>query len=417
MGSSMKCPMRLRSIVAAAAALFITLASTLASAESPSIDLVVNAGRPLRVALDHKISVKRVGQPVTGTIVEPVYAYDRIVIPAGTKVRGHIAKLTSESAGAHVSSYAGGDFSPPRQVVLQFDTLVLSDGHEMAIDTTVTGGVANVQREVAGGATKARHTDAEKADEGAVARTSDAVRQGASDVVAGVKDQFSGAMAAIKRPGRWSRLKDAIVSRLPFHPQYLAQGLVYDAELVSPVSFGSVEPTPRALDGTAPAPDSILTARLATTLDSSKTPRGTPFEAVLTEPVFSADHQLILPEGTTLTGEVTFAKQAQPFQRNGQLRFLFETVQAPGQQSMALPAALFSVDASKDDHVAVDEEGGTKTTNSKTRFIAPTLGLLALHASIEQDGHRFADPDGDGSITRPAPGSGAAASAGFWASA
>jgi hypothetical protein len=379
----MRCPVRPGSFVAAAAALLLTLGAGPARAESPFIDLVLNAGRPLRVALDHKISVKRVGQPVTGTITEPVYAYDRIVIPAGTKVRGHIAKLTSESTGAHVSSYAGGDFSPPRQIVLQFDTLVLSDGREMPIDTRVTGGVANVQRAVAGG------------------------------VVAQAKQQVKGAVSTITRPGRMSRLKDAIVSRLPFHPQYLAQGLVFDAELVSPVSFGSVEPTPRALDGAAPAPDSILTARLATTLDSSRTPRGTPFAAVLTEPVFSADHQLILPEGTTLSGEVTFAKGARTFQRNGQLRFLFETVHAPGQESMALPAALFSVDASTDDHVAVDEEGGTKTTNSKTRFIAPTLGLLALRGALREDGHSFADPDGDGSIHTAGSGIGSRGVGGF----
>src|ERR1700724_1785027 len=131
----MRCLVRPSSFAAVAAALFLTLGASPAGAESPSIDLVLDAGRPLRVALDHKISVKRVGQPVTGTIVEPVYAYDRIVIPAGTKVRGHIARLTSESTGAHVSSYAGGDFSPPRQVVLQFDTLLMSDGREMAIDT------------------------------------------------------------------------------------------------------------------------------------------------------------------------------------------------------------------------------------------------------------------------------------------
>ena len=118
-----------------------------------------------------------------------------------------------------------------------------------------------------------------------------------------------------------------------------------------------------------------------------------------------------------LAGEVTFAKEARTFQRNGQLRFLFETVHAPGQESMALPAALFSVDASKDDNIAVDEEGGTKTTNSKTRFIAPTLGLLALRGAIGGDGHRFADRMATAAFTRPAPGSGAAASAGFSASA
>ena len=40
--------------------------------------------------------LKRVGQPVTGTVVEPVYAYDRIVIPVGTSVRGHVTQSTAD---------------------------------------------------------------------------------------------------------------------------------------------------------------------------------------------------------------------------------------------------------------------------------------------------------------------------------
>ena len=35
----------------------------------------------------------------------------------------------------------------------------------------------------------------------------------------------------------------------------------------------------------------------------------------ITETVFSADHQVILPEGTRLTGEVTFAMPARRFHR------------------------------------------------------------------------------------------------------
>ena len=400
------------SLIAVVASLLLTLASYgPAAAESSSIDLVLQAGRPLRVALDHKIHVKRIGQPVTGTIVEAVYAYDRIVIPAGTKVHGHIAQLISGSRGTRARAYLGGDFSPPRQVVLQFDTLLLDDdGHEMPIETVVTGGIPNVKRQVA----KAPRTEAgDTANGGVVSRTSEAIRQKADDAVASAKQQVSDALAAIKQPGKLARLRDAVVARLPFHPQYLAAGLVYDAALVSPVSFGSVVPTPRAPAGTAPAPDSILTARLATTLDSSTTPRGTPLDAVLTEPVFSADHQLILPEGTTLTGEVTLATHARRFHHNGQLRFLFETVQAPDEASTPQLAALYSVQASGDDHVAVDEEGGTTLTNPKTRFIAPALGLLALRASIRQDGHRYADPDGDGTIHTAGSGVGSRGLGGF----
>ena len=371
--------------------------------------LVVDAGRPFRVALDHQLSVKRVGQPVNGYVVESVYAYDRIVIPAGTAVRGHIARLVKEAPAARARSYAGGDFSPPREVVLQFDSLLFDDGREMPINTVVTGGFPDVQRSTAKGAAQTPPADADQQgpdEHGVVARTGDRVRRGATDAMASAKQHATDTFAAIKQPGRMSRLKDAVVARLPWHPQYLAKGQVYDVALVTPLRFGPVDATPRAAAGVAPQPDSILSARLETTLDSAKTPRGTGFEALLTEPVFSSDHELVLPEGTTLTGEVTQAEHAKRFHRNGRLRFLFETVHVPGEASMAAPAALYSVQASASDHVAVDEEGGTTLTNSKTRFVAPALGLLMLQASVTHYGRRSPDPDGDGHIRTAGAGAG-----------
>jgi hypothetical protein len=55
------------------------------------------------------------------------------------------------------------------------------------------------------------------------------------------------------------------------------------------------------------------------------------------------------------------AKEAGRFHRNGQLRFLFERAQVPDQEPTTLLASLYSVKASADDHVAVDDEGGTRT--------------------------------------------------------
>jgi hypothetical protein len=210
-----------------------------------------------------------------------------------------------------------------------------------------------------------------------------------------VRQQANDAMAAIKSPGKMERLKDLAIRRLPYYPQFLSKGTVYDAELVSPVSFGTATPFARAPTGSAPAPESILSARLVTTLDSAKTPRGMPIEAVVTEPVFSTDHQLILPEGTGLTGEVTFAKPARRFHRNGQLRFMFDSVHAPDQEVHTLLASLYSVQ-SGDDGLAVDEEGGATITNSKRRFLTPAVALLALHASA---GHA---PHHDGAFSQSA---------------
>ena len=416
--------MRYQFAVAGLAGLLVTsVAAQPATAQSdpPSIDLVINAGRPLRVALDERVELKRVGQPVTGTVTESVYAYDRIVIAVGTSVRGYVARIDRGSKFVRARAYLNGNLSPAKHAVLQFDTLLL-DGHEMPIDTVVKGGVPHVARRVAGGSMSTSRTqaEAESTDEAVrptlPSRARSEIRQRTADAVSEAKQKVRDTFASIKslkQPGQLHRLKDAAVQQLPYHPQYLAKGTVYDAELSSSISFGQVVPAAAAPAGTAPAPGSILTARLATTLDSSKTPRGTPFEAVITETVFSADHQVILPEGTTLKGEVTLATPARRFHRNGRLRFLFERVQVPRQAPEPLLGALHSIDASTDDRVAVDDEGGTTIENSKTRFIAPALSLLSLRASLDGDGHRFADPDGDGSIKTAGSGVGSRGLGGF----
>jgi hypothetical protein len=359
-----------------------------AQSDDTTVELVVRAGRPLRVALDGTLTVKRVGQQVTATLVEPVYAYDRIVLAAGTLVLGHVAKLENRSKRIRIRAMLGGDFSPQRAVVLQFDT-VMKAGESIPIRTLVKGGVENVGRQVARGA----DAPAKGERDGVVARAGEEVKQRAKDTVSAAKQQASDAISYVKGPDKIDRLKQMVINRLPYHPQFLRKGTVYSAELLSPMMFGLVTTAQVAPAGTKPAPSSILNARLVTTLDSGQTPRGTPLEAVVTEPVFSDDHLLILAEGTKLTGEVTFARQAQRFHRNGQLRFLFERAQPPGEDVTPLLASLHSVDVSQDDHVTLDDEGGARVSNSKTRFVAPALAILALRGSLRGRRH---GPDGDG---------------------
>ena len=124
---------------------------------------------------------------------------------------------------------------------------------------------------------------------------------------------------------------------------------------------------------------------------------------MLTEPVFSADHRLILPEGARLRGEVTFAKQARRLHRNGQLRFLFESVEPPTQDATPMLASLYSVQVPDGDGVEVDEEGGSRASESKTRFIAPALALVALRASTHRESRRM-DNDADDTLPPRPPG-------------
>jgi hypothetical protein len=54
-------------------------------------------------------------------------------------------------------------------------------------------------------------------------------------------------------------------------------------------------------------------------------------------------------------------------------------------------------------HVSVDEEGGTKAAESKTRFIAPALTVVALNGAIGRERHHFDDDGDDVGGVAPAP--------------
>jgi hypothetical protein len=283
-----------------------------------------------------------------------------------------VAALDDPPRMTRARAFAAGDFTPHRRIVVQFDS-VRPDGGELPMRTVVTTASERVTLQVAG-------TDEHP---GIAARARREVAQRTSE-----------AFGVLKAPGKMERLKQAAIDRLPYHPQFLQKGMVYTAELLAPLDFGTTPATPHAPPGTKPAPASILNARLVTALDSANTEKGTEVRAVVTRPVFSAAHELIFPEGTLLTGEVTLTRPARRFHRNGRLRFLFETVHLPDEDPAALLASLYAVSVSEDAHVAVDEEGGASVKNSNSRFVAPALAVLALGASTDR-GHHGVDHDAD----------------------
>jgi hypothetical protein len=124
---------------------FCTSTTLAAQAVDAPISLQVGAGRPLEIVIEDRVTVHHVGQPVTGTLVNPLYAYDRIVVPAGTTILGHIVALQDPSTFARTRAMMAGDFTPRRHVVLQFDTLVLGDDR-MPISTTVKIEIPHLKR-------------------------------------------------------------------------------------------------------------------------------------------------------------------------------------------------------------------------------------------------------------------------------
>jgi hypothetical protein len=118
--------------------MWLTIALAAALAQSPVArpPATVSSGVPLRIALEHRVAVKHVGQPIYGQLVEPVYVFDRAVLPAGTIVQGHIAEIGGVPAGRRLRAILAGNFTPRRDVRAQFDTLVLSDGSQRSLHTS-----------------------------------------------------------------------------------------------------------------------------------------------------------------------------------------------------------------------------------------------------------------------------------------
>jgi hypothetical protein len=216
----------------------------------------------------------------------------------------------------------------------------------------------------------------------------------------------------VRGPGKKEWLYDYAMSRLPYHPQSVRSRTRFDAELQSPLNFGSETVTQDALAllGSQPSPGSVVHARLLTPLDSMSSTPGEKVEAVLEEPLFSADHRLILPEGTLVDGSVTMAKKARWFHRGGRLRFNFESVDLPPQaaelisahtatllqpeQTQSQPKLQFRTRAtlnaaeSGNAPLKVDKEGGVQATESKTRFIGTAVAVLIARSAADNEPER-----------------------------
>ena len=105
---------------------------------SNTIALTVPAGTPLKVALDQEVRVQKVGQPVHGKITEPVYSFDKIVVPTGSEVTGKIAGIDGVSKMQRTLAALNANFSPDRRVHIEFDELVLADGRHLPLHTVVS---------------------------------------------------------------------------------------------------------------------------------------------------------------------------------------------------------------------------------------------------------------------------------------
>ncbi len=332
---------------------------------------------PLQVVLDKEVRIQKAGQPIQGRLIEPVYAFDKLVIPVGTEVAGQITEIESVSGGQRAAAALDADFTPARKIRIEFSEIILSDGKRIPIHTSVTPGSGQVIQLVSA-------ADADSQKKG----VADAASQKTKEAKQRAKQAWDSAMKQVEEPGKIHRIQRYGVALLPVHPQYIDAGTIYSAELVQPLDFGAEPLGPQLASSlnAAPVDGSVVHARLITALSSATAQKGDDVEAIVSQPLFAGD-RLIVPEGSVLKGSVLEVHAARHMSRNGQLRIVFHELSLPNGIEQKVDAILAGVQAGKADNVKLDAEGGAEATTPKTRYLktAVSISLAAVSAGGDAD--------------------------------
>lgn len=356
----------------------ISISSTTAASDTAAaiVPLTVPKGTPLQVALDQEVRVRKVGEPIHGRLMQPVYAFDKLVIPAGTEVTGRLSKIEPVSKKQRTFSALDAEFTPAHKFEVEFDELILKDGKHIPVHTVVAPGSGQVIQLLSAGSAEKKKTVKDEAGQ----KIAEAKQQ--------AKQEWQTAMDQVKAPGKKHRLERFAVAQLPVHPQYVEAGTLYFAELENPLDFGTEPLSAKnaASLGSTPPPGSLVHALLVTPLNSGITPKGAEVVAVLSQPLFDGDH-LILPQGSRLKGSVVQVEPARHMHRNGQIRLVFHELVPPDGATQEVAASFEGVQSAAGDHVKLDSEGGAQATSPKTRYLQTgfELGLAALSASGDGD--------------------------------
>src|SRR5579859_7084374 len=75
-----------------------------------TVPLVVSPGTALRLQVDNTSFPKHIGDTVHARLTQPVFAFDKEVLPAGTAVIGHIVGFDEASRMQRLQSIVGGHF-------------------------------------------------------------------------------------------------------------------------------------------------------------------------------------------------------------------------------------------------------------------------------------------------------------------
>ena len=330
----------------------VSISLTVAQEALPSLNtIVVGSGNDLRCRLDKSLRITGSGEQITARLMEPVYVGAVLAIPVGAKIEGHVSAVYTAPLSKRTGRLLRGDFTPPQTASVTFDRLVLSDGTLLSIHTDTLVGISGVKT--------AQYLPRSRRP--------------------GVRQKLSNAAEPLREPNKLQRFREAAVKSLPYHPEYLDQGTVFDTTLLDPIRT----PTPvQPADVHVPSADNYLRLRLLTPLSSQMVEHGASIEAAVSQPYYNSHHILLYLAGTKLQGTVNKAKAADWMKKNGTLLFSFQSALMPDGTSSKVDATVAGIQAAGNQNLAIGQEGDIKATTSLFTQLRAPLSLIGPSRAI-----------------------------------
>jgi len=308
----------------------------------------------------------RVGQPIRGELIYPVYVDNTLVLPAKTIITGTVVALHSNHS-RRISARLRGDFTPFNTPIVRFTGITLADGSTRTITTGTATDGAPIYRLVA-----------------PPPRKGGFVRQQWNNGFQIFRDR----LAIVTGPNKRDRLVQFLYTQLPYHPQRIEKNTAWTVETSEPISIPpqttvvatavSQPPIQAALPQDGVSQTWIIQAYLDEKLSSDTSKSGQEIKATVAEPIYNPDHTIAVPQGATLIGAVTQAKPARRFGRAGALHFDFRQLVLPTGTTQNVQASLTGADSAAGQNLALDSEGQVKP-KPQDKLLVP-FALLVLAA-------------------------------------
>lgn len=309
-----------------------------------SVTITVPSGTILRSRLEKGLRIVTPGQPVTVSVVEPVYVSNKLIIPIGTTLHGKIVS-TKTTSGGRIPRILNGDFTPSKIAYLCFDELVLPNGIKILIWTNLSVGEKGVQR--------ARYVP--ESERPTISRQ--------------IQDAVLG---PFREPNKLQRFNESVITSLPYHPEYLDQGMIFTSTLLIPLTIPLSERFDFLPDSLQ---DQFLHVHLLTPLNSKKTVEGTAVKGIVFAPYYDAEQKVTLPVGTQLEGYVSRVVPAGSRKKNGTISFSFLSAKTPKGDTIKLHVTVLEIQAASDQTLIVDKEGAVKAATPR---LAQGIALFSV---------------------------------------